>query len=83
LAQVAKIRSCPVALWTAPAAVGTGAASTWLVGSPDEIVATLEDYAALGITRFILSDTPYRDEAIRVGDLVVRPMLERSASSAR
>lgn len=70
-------------LWTAPAAVGTGAASTWLVGSPDEIVATLEDYVALGVTRFILSDTPYRDEAIRVGDLVVKPMLERVASSAR
>jgi alkanesulfonate monooxygenase len=69
-------------LWTAPATVGTGAASTWLVGSPDEIIASLEDYVALGVTRFILSDTPYREEAIRVGDLVVRPMLTRAAAIA-
>jgi alkanesulfonate monooxygenase len=62
-------------LWTAPATVGTGAASTWLVGSAEEIIASLEAYVALGITRFILSDTPYLDEAIRVGDLVVKPML--------
>ena len=32
---------------------------------------------ALGITKFILSDTPYREEAIRVGELVVKPMLAR------
>lgn len=62
-------------LWTAPAKFGTGAASTWLVGSADEIVATLQDYVALGVTHFILSDTPYREEAIRVGDLVVSRML--------
>jgi alkanesulfonate monooxygenase len=64
-------------LWTAPARVGTGAASTWLVGSAEEIIASLETYVALGITKFILSDTPYREEAIRVGDLVVKPMLAR------
>jgi alkanesulfonate monooxygenase len=58
-------------LWTAPARYGTGAASTWLVGSADDIVSTLQDYVDLGVTRFILSDTPYRDEAARVGDLVV------------
>jgi alkanesulfonate monooxygenase len=57
--------------------VGTGAASTWLVGSAEEIIASLEAYVALGITKFILSDTPYLDEAIRVGDLVVKPMLAR------
>jgi alkanesulfonate monooxygenase len=62
-------------LWTAPARVGTGAASTWLVGSAEEIIASLEAYVALGITKFILSDTPYLDEAIRVGNLVVKPML--------
>jgi len=64
-------------LWTAPARVGTGAASTWLVGSAEEIIASLEAYVALGITKFILSDTPYREEAIRVGDLVVKPLLTR------
>jgi alkanesulfonate monooxygenase len=57
-------------LWTAPASYGTGAASTWLVGSADEIVASLLDYVQLGLTHFILSDTPYREEAARVGDLV-------------
>ncbi len=58
-------------LWTAPATYGTGAASTWLVGSADEVAASLLDYVKLGLTHFILSDTPYRDEAARVGDLVV------------
>jgi alkanesulfonate monooxygenase len=58
-------------LWTAPAHFGTGAASTWLVGSADEVVASLLDYVRLGLTHFILSDTPYREEAARVGDLVV------------
>jgi alkanesulfonate monooxygenase len=69
-------------LWTAPATVGTGAASTWLVGSPDKIIASLEAYTALGISKFILSDTPYLDEAIRVGDLVVKPMLARASAPA-
>jgi alkanesulfonate monooxygenase len=68
-------------LWTAPATVGTGAASTWLVGSAEEIIASLEAYVALGISKFILSDTPYLDEAIRVGDLVVKPMLAARAAS--
>ena len=62
-------------LWTAPARVGTGAASTWLVGSAEDVRAALADYVALGVTRFILSDTPYREEAIRVGTRVVQPML--------
>jgi alkanesulfonate monooxygenase len=61
-------------LWTAPTRYGTGAASTWLVGSGEEVVAALEDYARLGVTHFILSDTPYREEAARVGDLVATPM---------
>ena len=43
--------------------------------------AALADYVALGVTRFILSDTPYREEAIRVGTQVVQPML--AAATAR
>jgi alkanesulfonate monooxygenase len=62
-------------LWTAPARVGTGAAMTWLVGSAADVIASLEDYVALGVTHFILSDTPYREEAIRVGEMVVKPLL--------
>ena len=52
-------------LWTAPAKLGTGAASTWLVGSAEDVIASLEAYVALGISKFILSDTPYLDEAER------------------
>jgi alkanesulfonate monooxygenase len=69
-------------LWTAPTQYGTGAASTWLVGSADEIIAALEAYVRLGVTHFILSDTPYREEAIRVGDMVVQPMLARARKPA-
>jgi alkanesulfonate monooxygenase len=68
-------------LWTAPTRYGTGAASTWLVGSADEIVAALQDYVELGVTHFILSDTPYREEAARVGDLIVSRM--RAVEEAR
>ena len=64
-------------LWTAPAQVGTGAATTWLVGSAQDVIQSLEDYVALGMTHFIISDTPYLDEAVRVGDAVVAPMLAR------
>ena len=73
-------------LWTAPATVGTGAATTWLVGSADEVTRALEAYAALGVRHFVISDTPYREEAIRVGQQVVGPMLAvetgRSAAGA-
>jgi alkanesulfonate monooxygenase len=62
-------------LWTRPATFGTGAASTWLVGSYDEVAASLRDYVSLGITRFILSDTPYKDEAVRVGANVLPRLL--------
>ncbi|MGI8549826.1 MAG: LLM class flavin-dependent oxidoreductase [Dehalococcoidia bacterium] len=69
-------------LWTAPTTYGTGAASTWLVGSPDEIVRSLQDYVKLGVSHFILSDTPYGDEAVRVGDLVVSRMLASEVRSS-
>lgn len=67
-------------LWTAPAKYGTGAALTWLVGSPEDIIASLQAYVDLGMTHFILSDTPYKDEAARIGDLVVRPMQQTHAA---
>jgi len=69
-------------LWTRPAKFGTGAATTWLVGSPDEIIASFQDYIALGVTTFILSDTPYLDEAARVGDLIVSRMLAGELAAA-
>jgi len=47
---------------------GGGAASTWLVGSYDEVAAALRGYVGLGITHVILSDTPCLRECARIGD---------------
>lgn len=66
-------------LWTAPAQYATGAATTWLVGAADDVAQSLVDYVRLGITHFILSDTPYRDEAARVGRLVIPRVQEMVA----
>lgn len=55
-------------LFTAPGRVGAGgAASTWLVGSADDVAKALRRYQDLGITKFILSDTPYEREIRRQG----------------
>jgi alkanesulfonate monooxygenase len=59
-------------LYTAPGKVGGGGAgTTWLVGSYDEVTAALRKYADLGITHFVLSDTPYLREAARVGNEIL------------
>jgi alkanesulfonate monooxygenase len=56
-------------LYTAPGKYGGGGAgTTWLVGSAAEVAQSLRHYEALGITHFILSDTPYGNEAVRQGD---------------
>lgn len=56
-------------LYTAPGRVGGGGAgTTWLVGSPDDVAGALRRYADLGVTHFVLSDTPYEREIARVGD---------------
>ncbi|MGW4580612.1 LLM class flavin-dependent oxidoreductase [Rhodococcus sp. YH1] len=56
-------------LYTAPGRVGGGGAgTTWLVGSPEEVADALRKYRDLGITHFVLSDTPYKQEIIRIGD---------------
>ena len=62
-------------LYTAPGKYGGGgAATTWLVGSADEVAAALQEYRKLGITHFVLSDTPYKREIGRVGDQLL-PLL--------
>ncbi len=62
-------------LWTAPGKVGGGgAATTWLVGSPDDVISALRAYERLGISTFIISDTPYMQEIVRVGDLIASQM---------
>lgn len=62
-------------LYTAPGKYGGGGAgTTWLVGSPGEVAEALRKYADLGLTHFVLSDTPYREESIRIGDQLL-PLL--------
>ncbi len=62
-------------LYTAPGKFGgEGAATTWLVGSPQDVARSLRRYASLGITHFILSDTPYLRELKRQGDQLL-PLL--------
>lgn len=59
-------------LYTAPGRFGGGGAgTTWLVGSAADVAAALQKYADLGISHFVLSDTPYRSEIARVGDEVL------------
>ncbi|MCK9896077.1 LLM class flavin-dependent oxidoreductase [Frankia sp. AgB32] len=56
-------------LYTAPGRIGgEGAGTTWLVGSAAEVAYSLRRYADLGITHFVLSDTPYLREVERQGN---------------
>ncbi|MEU2678118.1 LLM class flavin-dependent oxidoreductase [Streptomyces sp. NPDC007107] len=67
-------------LYTTPGTLGAGgAATTWLVGSPTDVAAALENYRKLGITHFVLSDTPYKQEVGRVGDQLLPLLREPSA----
>ncbi|MEU2100591.1 MULTISPECIES: LLM class flavin-dependent oxidoreductase [unclassified Nocardia] len=55
-------------LYTTPGKFGGGGAgTTWLVGSPDDVAKSLRKYQDLGITHFVLSDTPYLTEIERQG----------------
>jgi alkanesulfonate monooxygenase len=64
-------------LYTTPGRYGGGgAATTWLVGSPEDVATALENYRKLGITHFVLSDTPYKQEIIRVGDQLLPRLRE-------
>jgi len=67
-------------LYTAPGKYGGGGAgTTWLVGSPEDVAKALRKYQDLGVTHFILSDTPYRDEVIRLGNQLL-PLLTATGS---
>ena len=53
---------------------GGGAGTTWLVGSAEDVASSLRKYQELGITHFVLSDTPYLPEIRRQGDQLL-PLL--------
>ncbi|NKJ94783.1 LLM class flavin-dependent oxidoreductase [Rhizobium leguminosarum bv. viciae] len=62
-------------LYTAPGKFGGGGAgTTWLVGSAEDVARSLRKYQNLGITHFVLSDTPYLSEIKRQGDQLL-PLL--------
>jgi len=62
-------------LYTAPGKFGGGGAgTTWLVGSAEDVARSLRRYEELGITQFVLSDTPYLSEIKRQGDQLL-PLL--------
>jgi alkanesulfonate monooxygenase len=55
-------------LYTTPGKFGGGGAgTTWLVGSAEDVAKSLRKYQNLGITHFVLSDTPYLAEIERQG----------------
>ena len=62
-------------LYTTPGKFGGGGAgTTWLVGSAYDVASSLRKYQGLGITHFVLSDTPYLPEIRRQGDQLL-PLL--------
>ena len=62
-------------LYTAPGKFGAGGAgTTWLVGSAEDVANSLKKYRDLGITHFVLSDTPYLPEIKRQGEQLL-PLL--------
>ncbi|MFB9313920.1 LLM class flavin-dependent oxidoreductase [Nocardioides plantarum] len=62
-------------LYTAPGRYGGGGAgTTWLVGSAEDVAKSLRRYEDLGVTTFVLSDTPYLGEIGRQGDQLL-PLL--------
>ena len=66
-------------LWTG-AVPFLGATSLALVGTPDEVAAGLLDYARAGVTQFILSGWPQREEMVRFGAEVL-PLVRRAEPS--
>ncbi|WP_433538378.1 LLM class flavin-dependent oxidoreductase [Micromonospora sp. CA-249363] len=62
-------------LYTTPGKFGGGGAgTTWLVGSAEDVASSLRKYQRLGVTHFVLSDTPYLGEIRRQGEQLL-PLL--------
>jgi len=64
-------------LW-AGVGLDRGGAGTALVGSPEQVVARLDEYAALGVDTFVLSGYPHLEEAVRFAELAF-PLIEGKA----
>jgi len=70
-------------LYTAPGRYGGGGAgTTWLVGSAADVARSLHRYCDLGITHFVLSDTPYLAEIRRQGEQLL-PLLRAGAGEGK
>lgn len=68
-------------LYTTPGKFGGGGAgTTWLVGSAKDVARSLLKYQALGITHFVLSDTPYLAEIERQGEQLLPLLRHRSVA---
>ncbi|MDK4719417.1 LLM class flavin-dependent oxidoreductase [Rhizobium sp. CNPSo 3968] len=68
-------------LYTAPGKFGGGGAgTTWLVGSAEDVARSLRKYRDLGITHFVLSDTPYLSGIERQGTQLL-PLLREHVSA--
>lgn len=66
-------------LYTTPGKFGGGGAgTTWLVGSAEDVATSLRKYADLGITHFVLSDTPYLREIKRQGEQLLPLLRDRA-----
>ncbi|GGL91575.1 hypothetical protein GCM10010129_39150 [Streptomyces fumigatiscleroticus] len=71
-------------MYTAPGRFGGGgAATTWLVGSADDVATALRNYRKIGITHFVLSDTPYKQEIARIGDQLLPGLRESAAGTTQ
>jgi len=69
-------------LYTTPGRFGAGgAATTWLVGSAEEVAASLRKYREIGITKFILSDTPYLSEIRKQGRELLPLLAEETVAA--
>ncbi|MDR6099969.1 alkanesulfonate monooxygenase [Agrobacterium larrymoorei] len=68
----ANLRDLEIApnLWAGVGLVRPGP-GTAIVGSPDTVIRTLEEYQKIGVDTFILSGMPLLEEAYRFGELVL------------
>ena len=67
------------------AGFGDGSAKATLVGSYEQVIALLADYAEAGISSFVLAAVPHLEEAYRIGENVlpqVRGLISSSRSAA-